>query len=125
MSDLQVKLRIETLRGEIAHHNHLYHVLDAPEIPDAEYDRLLRELQRLESEHPELVTIDSPTQRVGAKPIKAFGQVEHKISMLSLDNAFSDDEVSDFDRRVRERLELDGSNNGNHFAFRAINNSLM
>jgi len=107
MSDSQVKLRIETLRGEIAHHNHLYYVLDAPEIPDAEYDRLLRELQRLESDHPELVTIDSPTQRVGAKPIKAFGQVEHKISMLSLDNAFSDDEVSDFDRRVRERLEQD------------------
>jgi len=106
MSDSQEKLHLEKLRKEIAHHNRLYYVLDAPEIPDAEYDRLLRELQRLESEHPELITLDSPTQRVGAEPIKAFGQVKHKIAMLSLDNAFSDDEVSDFDRRVRERLEV-------------------
>jgi len=106
MSDSQEILHLEKLRKEIAHHNRLYYVLDAPEIPDAEYDRLLRELQRLESEHPELITLDSPTQRVGAEPIKAFGQVTHKIAMLSLDNAFSDDEVSDFDRRVRERLEV-------------------
>ncbi len=107
MSDSQVSLQIEKLRNEIAHHNQLYYVLDAPEVPDAEYDRLFRQLQQLESDHPELVTIDSPTQRVGAKPIKAFAQVEHKLAMLSLDNAFSDAEVSDFDRRVRERLELD------------------
>ncbi|HHJ80961.1 MAG TPA: NAD-dependent DNA ligase LigA, partial [Candidatus Tenderia electrophaga] len=106
MSDIQEKLHLEKLRDEIAYHNRLYYVLDAPEIPDAEYDRLLRELQRLESAHPELITPDSPTQRVGAEPIKAFGQVKHKIAMLSLDNAFSDDEVADFDRRVRERLEV-------------------
>ncbi len=106
MSDSQVKSHLEKLRDEITHHNHLYYVLDSPEIPDAEYDRLLRELQGLESKHPELITLDSPSQRVGAKPIKAFGQVTHKIAMLSLDNAFSDDEVADFDRRVRERLEV-------------------
>ena len=99
--------RIQQLRDEINHHNYLYYVQDAPEIPDAEYDRLLRELQALEAKHPELITPDSPTQRVGAEPIKAFGQVKHKIPMLSLDNAFSDEEVSDFDRRVRERLEID------------------
>lgn len=106
MSDSQEKLHIEKLRDEIVYHNRLYYVLDAPEIPDTEYDRLLRELQRLESTHPELITSDSPTQRVGAEPIKAFGQVKHSIAMLSLDNAFSDDEVADFDRRVRERLEV-------------------
>ena len=106
MSYSQVKLHIEKLRHEIVHHNRLYYVLDVPEIPDAEYDRLLRELQQLESAHPEFLTSDSPTQRVGAAPIKTFAQVEHKIPMLSLDNAFSDDEVADFDRRVRERLEL-------------------
>lgn len=99
--------RIQQLRDEINHHNYLYYVQDAPEIPDAAYDRLLRELQTLEAKHPELITPDSPTQRVGAEPIKAFGQVKHKIPMLSLDNAFSDDEVSDFDRRVRERLEIE------------------
>ncbi len=98
--------RIQQLRDEINHHNYLYYVQDAPEIPDAEYDRCLRELQALESKHPELITLDSPTQRVGAEPVKAFGQVRHKLPMLSLDNAFSDEEVSDFDRRVRERLHV-------------------
>lgn len=107
MSVSDVKLQIKKLRDEISHHNYLYYVEDNPEIPDAEYDRLLRQLQQLESENPGLITPDSPTQRVGAEPIKSFGQVEHKIAMLSLDNAFSDDEVSDFDRRVRERLQQD------------------
>ena len=102
------KKRIEALREQIRHHNYLYYVLDAPEIPDAEYDRLLRELQRLEAEYPDLVTPDSPTQRVGAEPVKAFGEVRHEVPMLSLDNAFSDEEVADFDRRVRERLGTDG-----------------
>ncbi len=99
--------RIQQLRDEINHHNYLYYVQDEPEIPDAEYDRCLRELQALESKYPELITPDSPTQRVGAEPVKAFGQIRHKLPMLSLDNAFSDEEVSDFDRRVRERLQVD------------------
>ena len=106
-SKAAAKKRIEALREQIRHHNYLYYVLDAPEIPDAEYDRLLRELQQLEAEHPELVTPDSPTQRVGAEPLKAFGEVRHEVPMLSLDNAFSDEELADFDRRVRERLGTD------------------
>ena len=98
--------QIESLREQIRHHNYLYHVLDAPEIPDIEYDRLVRNLQALEDDHPDLVTPDSPTQRVGATPIEAFGTVEHRLPMLSLDNAFSADEVRDFHRRVVGRLEL-------------------
>jgi len=99
--------KAESLRSEIRHHNYLYHVLDDPEVPDAEYDRLIRELTALENEHPGLVTQGSPTQRVGAEPIKAFGTVEHALPMLSLDNAFSEDELRDFHRRVTERLEID------------------
>ena len=105
MSD-SVSARVESLRDEIRHHNYLYHVLDAPEIPDAEYDRLMRELIALESEHPELVTPDSPTQRVGDKPVSAFGTIEHKIPMLSLENAFSEEELREFHRRIVERLDL-------------------
>jgi DNA ligase (NAD+) len=99
--------KIESLREQIRYHNYRYHVLDDPEIPDAEYDRLMRALQALESEHPDLVTPDSPTQRVGDKPIEAFGTVEHRQPMLSLDNAFSEDELRDFDRRLRTRLEIE------------------
>jgi DNA ligase (NAD+) len=99
--------RAEQLREKIRFHNYRYYVLDDPQIPDAEYDRMLRELQMLEAEHPELVTPDSPTQRVGAQPLDAFGEVRHEVPMLSLDNAFDDDELADFDRRVRERLEVD------------------
>ncbi len=102
-----IRVRIEALRREIDHHNYRYYVLDDPEIPDAEYDRLMRELQALEAEHPELVTPDSPTQRVGARPLPAFAEVRHAIPMLSLDNAFSDAELDDFDRRVRERLGVE------------------
>ena len=82
-------------------------MLDEPRIPDAEYDRLLRELQALEQAHPELVTPDSPTRRVGAGPLEGFGEVRHEVPMLSLDNAFDDEELAEFDRRVRERLEVD------------------
>ena len=103
----KVKKRIEELRKQINHHNYLYYALDAPEIPDAEYDRLLRELQQLEQQYPELVTPDSPTQRVGAAPLETFSEVRHELPMLSLNNAFSDDEVFDFDRRVRERLGVE------------------
>jgi len=97
---------VEALRERIRHHNFQYHVLDDPEVPDAEYDRLVRELQSIEAEHPDLITPDSPTQRVGAEPVSAFGTVQHELPMLSLDNAFSEEELRDFHRRVTERLEL-------------------
>ena len=107
----KAKQRVEHLRDQIRHHNYLYHVLDAPEIPDVEYDRLVRELEALESEYPGLVTSDSPTQRVGAEPIGTFGVVEHKLPMLSLDNAFDEQEVRDFYRRVLDRLDLESDEN--------------
>ena len=107
MSKARDLKRMEELRTQLHHHNYLYYVLDTPEIADVEYDRLLRELQDLEARHPEAVTPDSPTQRVGAEPLKAFGTVQHELPMLSLDNAFSDEELADFDRRVRERLEAE------------------
>jgi len=98
--------RAAELRETIARHDHLYHVLDAPEIPDAEYDRLFAELVALEAAHPELAVLDSPTQRVGGAPLDAFNEVVHEVPMLSLANAFDGSGVADFDRRVRERLEL-------------------
>ena len=99
--------RAAWLRTRLEEANHRYHVLDDPDIPDAEYDRLLRELEALEAEHPELATPDSPTRRVGAAPSGAFGQVVHEIPMLSLGNAFSDGEVADFVRRVQQVLGED------------------
>ena len=99
-----IKKKTESLRTQIRHHNYQYHVLDEPEIPDATYDRLMRELQELESRYPELVTADSPTQRVGAEPVKSFGTIRHQLPMLSLDNAFSENELRDFHRRVTDRL---------------------
>ena len=99
--------RAEQLRHQIAYHNYRYYALDEPEIPDAEYDRLFRELQQLEQEYPGLVTPDSPTQRVGAAPLSGFDEVKHAIPMLSLGNVFSEQELSDFDRRVREGLGID------------------
>lgn len=92
------------LREQLHYHNTRYYVLDDPEIPDVEYDRLLRELQDIEQKYPELLTTDSPTQRVGASPVKAFGQVRHEVPMLSLGNAFSDEELGEFDRRCRDAL---------------------
>ncbi len=103
----EVRKRVEQLRKEIEHHNYLYYVLDQPEISDAEYDRLMRELQELEARYPELVTPDSPTQRVGAAPLEAFGEVRHEVPMLSLNNAFSDEEAIEFDRRAREALGVE------------------
>ncbi len=100
--------RIEALRAEIEAHNYAYHVLDNPSIPDAEFDRLFRELEALEAAHPELVTSDSPTQRVGAPARDGFATVEHEIPMLSLGNAFSDEELTQFTRRVEERLRKAG-----------------
>lgn len=96
--------RAAALRRELAEHNHRYYVLDDPSIPDAEYDRLFRELQQLESEHPELRAEDSPTQRVGGAPLQEFEPVRHAVPMLSLDNCFSEGELRDFDRRVRQGL---------------------
>ncbi len=106
-SPTAVRRRAEELRRLIEHHNYLYYVLDAPEVPDAEYDRLLRELQDLEARFPDLVVSDSPTQRVGASPLETFAEVVHEVPMLSLANAFSEEEVRDFDRRVRERLGVE------------------
>jgi DNA ligase (NAD+) len=99
--------RAEQLRQELTEHNYKYYVEDKPSISDAAYDKLFRELQQLEAEYPSLKTSDSPTQRVGAPPLKVFAQVTHSIPMLSLDNAFSEEEVAHFDRRVRERLNID------------------
>lgn len=99
--------KIESLRDEIRYHNYRYHTLDDIEIPDAEYDRLMRELQRLESEHPDLVTADSPTQRVGAEPSDALQTIQHRLPMLSLDNVFAEDELREFHRRVAEKLEFE------------------
>ncbi|KLU18822.1 NAD-dependent DNA ligase LigA, partial [Proteus mirabilis] len=97
--------KIDKLRVTLRHHEYLYHVMDAPEIPDAEYDRLMNELKALEAEHPELITSDSPTQRVGALPLTAFEQVRHEIPMLSLDNAFDETSYLAFDKRLRDRLK--------------------
>lgn len=97
-----------TLRQQLNDYNHLYYVLDDPSIPDAEYDRLMRKLQHLESEYPTLKTADSPTQRVGGEPLKAFSSVVHEVPMLSLDNAFSDEELLAFHRRTTERIKLSG-----------------
>ncbi|RLT96365.1 MAG: NAD-dependent DNA ligase LigA [Ketobacter sp.] len=99
-----VEQEIEQLREQLRDHNYKYYVLDEPSIPDVEYDRLFHQLKKLEAEHPELITSDSPTQRVGDKPLDAFQQVQHRIPMLSLDNVFNEDELIAFDRRVRERL---------------------
>jgi DNA ligase (NAD+) len=97
-------VRAAALRAEIERHNHAYYVLDAPILPDAEYDRLFRELQEIEAASPALRTIDSPTQRVGGRALPEFGQVVHVAPMLSLNNAFSAEEVTAFDRRCREGL---------------------
>jgi DNA ligase (NAD+) len=101
--------RAEELRELLERYNYRYHALDDPEVPDAEYDRLMVELRGIETQYPDLSTPNSPTQRVGAAPVAAFGAVRHRVPMLSLDNAFSDEEVRDFDRRIRERLPQQAS----------------
>jgi len=99
--------RVAELRNQLERHNYRYYVLDDPEIPDAEYDRMFRELQALEAAHPELSSEDSPTNRVGGAPVAGFTEVRHLAPMLSLDNAFSSEELVAFDRRIRERLKTD------------------
>src|SRR5690348_11189312 len=96
---------IEELREELRRHEHLYYVLDQPEISDAEYDRMMRRLQELEAKHPEFLTPDSPTQRVGGKAREGFVKVAHSSAMLSLDNALNEEELREFDRRVHDLLE--------------------
>lgn len=95
---------ISTLREEIRKHEHLYYVLDQPEISDAEFDRLMKRLQSLEAEHPELIAASSPSQRVGGAPREAVEKAAHSVAMMSLDNAFNEDEIREFDARARERL---------------------
>src|SRR5665647_1809791 len=104
---MSFKEQIEELRRVIQHHNYRYYVLDYPEIFDAEYDRLMRQLETLEQQHPEFITPDSPTQRVGAEPLKIFSSVTHTLPMLSLTNAMSEEEVRDFDERVKRFLKTD------------------
>ena len=118
--------RAEKFRAELRRHEHLYYVLDAPEITDAEYDALMNELKRIEAAHPELLTPDSPTQRVGGKPAEGFKKVRHSRPMLSLDNAYSAEELAAWDPRVRElagslpveymaELKLDGLSVALHY----------
>ena len=101
---MSLQQQIDTLRQDLRRYEYEYHVLDNPTIPDAEYDRLFHQLKALEAAHPELITADSPTQRVGAKPLSGFAQIRHKIPMLSLDNAFSDEEFYAFVKRIEDRL---------------------
>src|SRR5271165_7036267 len=98
-------LVLEQLREQLHRHEHLYYVLDRPEITDAEYDALMRQLQAIEAEHPELITADSPSQRVGGKAREGFVKVRHSSPLLSLDNALNEDEMRAFDQRVRELLK--------------------
>ena len=105
MNAKNTQQRLESLRKEINAHNYSYYVLDNPDVPDSEYDRLLRELGNIEQENPELITVDSPTQRVGATPLDSFSEVKHEVPMLSLGNAFSDQDMMGFDKRIRESVE--------------------
>jgi DNA ligase (NAD+) len=100
--------RAEALRQLIDYHDYRYYVLDDPEIPDAEYDRLWRELQALETAHPDLITPESPTQRVGGRPLEAFAAVAHRVPMLSLKNAMDEPEMRAFDQSIRKELGRDG-----------------
>jgi DNA ligase (NAD+) len=100
-----IEQQLNHLRTTLRHHEYLYHVQDNPEIPDAEYDRLMRELRKLEEAHPELITQDSPTQRVGAAPLSEFTQVRHEVPMLSLDNVFDEASYLAFNKRVQDRLK--------------------
>ncbi|MFT5691165.1 MAG: DNA ligase (NAD+), partial [Oceanicoccus sp.] len=103
MNDLQ--LRLNELRDTINKHNYRYYALDDPSIPDAEYDRIVSELQNIEEQNPQLISSDSPTQRVGAKPLPGFSQVAHEVPMLSLDNVFNAKDLESFEQRIRDRLD--------------------
>ena len=103
--------RILEIRKEIHNHNYNYYVLNDPIISDSNYDKLLRELEVLESTHPELITSDSPTQRIGAAPLTEFGTIQHSIPMQSLANAMNDDELNAFNKRVQKLLETNNETN--------------
>ncbi|MDO6564010.1 NAD-dependent DNA ligase LigA [Amphritea sp. 1_MG-2023] len=103
--DTSIPQLLEQLRDQLRHYNYQYYVLDDPQVPDAEYDRVFQQLKALEDEHPELITAESPTQRVGAAPLTAFTQVRHEMPMLSLDNAFSADDMYSFEKRLHDRLK--------------------
>src|SRR5271154_7176293 len=118
--------KIESLREKIRHHEYLYYVLDKPELTDADYDKLMNELKKLETEHPELITPDSPTQRVGGKPREGFVKARHSSPMLSLDNTYNVDDLRNWERRVHElsgrddveyvcELKLDGMSLALHY----------
>ncbi|MBN2511456.1 MAG: hypothetical protein JXB18_00825, partial [Sedimentisphaerales bacterium] len=104
---IKAKEQIEQLRATLRRHDYLYYVLNQPEISDQQYDVLFAELKQLEAQHPEFITADSPTQRVSERPIEGFTQVHHSIPMLSIDNTYSDQELREFDKRVRKGLESD------------------
>ncbi len=106
--DPDIVKKIENLRQELHRHNNRYYVMDAPEISDAEYDRMMRQLIELETQYPELSSPDSPSMRVGALPLKKFDSVKHTVRMLSLDNAFSDSDILNFDRRAKKELMTEG-----------------
>jgi DNA ligase (NAD+) len=105
MNIAEAKQRAEKLRAEINNHNYRYYVLDNPSISDSDYDKLLRELENLEKQFPEILTSDSPSQRVGAPPLKEFSEIKHSVPMLSLSNAFNEQEAIDFDKRIKKLLE--------------------
>src|SRR6202163_2679552 len=110
MSSPAIQKKLEALREKIRHHEYRYYVLDDAEMSDANFDKLMNELKRLEAEHPELITPDSPTQRVGGKPREGFAKAKHSSPMLSLDNAYSEEELRDWERRVHEltgRIDLE------------------
>src|SRR5881398_66326 len=104
MTEAEARARVETLRRDITEHNRRYYEKAAPVISDREYDRLYKELVDLETEFPELITPDSPTQRVGGKPLEAFAQIGHRVPMLSLDNTYSEEEVANFYKRITRLL---------------------
>ena len=102
----KVKKQIEVLREQLRYHAYQYYVLDDPDIPDAEYDRFYKELLALEEKHPDFITSDSPTQRVGAAPLTAFDQIQHQMPMLSLDNVFNEEDLQAFNQRIQDRLKI-------------------
>ena len=109
-ADASIIAKVARLKRELDEHNHNYYVLDQPTIADHQWDELFNELVALETQHPELLTPDSPTQRVGGKPLEMFVEVTHRVPMLSLGNAFSDHDIDNFDRRCREGLNLGDAN---------------
>src|SRR5690349_21079854 len=104
MSKSDAQKRIDALRKDIDRHNHLYYSDNKPEITDRQFDELLKELQDLEAQHPELITPESPTQRVGGEPVKGFASIKHLQPMMSLDNTYNVDELREFDQRVKKLL---------------------